>query len=75
MATNRAERRHPEHVPPVYLLGIPEVAARLAVDEKTVKRMIAAGTLFSVKLGRRRLVPSDTVDDLIAGLVAQARTV
>lgn len=34
------------------LLTIPEVAAALRISERTVKRMLAAGTLPRVRIGR-----------------------
>ncbi|HEY2304182.1 MAG TPA: helix-turn-helix domain-containing protein [Acidimicrobiales bacterium] len=59
--------------PPVlHLEDVPTVAGRLSVTPKEVRRLIARGDLFSVKLGRRRLVPSYEVDRYITSLVAAA---
>ncbi len=37
-----------------------------------MKRMVASGELFSVKLRNRRLIPSYAVDEYIKKLVAEA---
>jgi excisionase family DNA binding protein len=50
------------------LLDVPEVASRLGISQVKVKRLIAAGELRSVLLGRRRLVPSEAVADYIRSL-------
>jgi excisionase family DNA binding protein len=56
------------------LEDIPTVAVRLGnVHPKEVRRLIARGELFSVKLGRRRLIPSVEVDRYINALVDAAR--
>ena len=56
----------------LHLEDVPTTAARLSVTTKEVRRLIARGELFSVKLGRRRLIPSYVVDEYIRGLVAEA---
>jgi excisionase family DNA binding protein len=43
------------------LIGVPEAARRLNLDETTTKREIATGRLRSVLVGRRRLVPVDAI--------------
>lgn len=44
------------------LLEVPDVAARLKVSEKTVRRLVASGELLSVKIGARRLIaPEDVI--------------
>jgi excisionase family DNA binding protein len=48
---NRRSRRHPEHRPAY--LGIPEAAAYLDVDHKTIRRLIAAKQLPGYRLGNR----------------------
>jgi len=48
------------------LLKPAEVAQLLSVSLPTVKRMLAAGDLKSVKLGRSRRIPAEAVDDLIS---------
>lgn len=58
------------------LLEVPEVAARLRISEKTVRRLIASGELESVKIGSRRLIAPEQViaykQRLIAGAQAPA---
>jgi len=53
---------------PPALLTIDDVAAQLSVSKPTVKRMLADGTLPSVKLGRcRRVRPEDVLDIIQRG--------
>jgi excisionase family DNA binding protein len=47
-------------------LSVPETAETLGTSEATVWRRIADGTLATVKLGGRRLVPISSIDDLLA---------
>ena len=53
-------------------LSVREVAARLGVSEWLIEKAIRNGTLASVKLGARRLIPVDAVEELLAQ--AYART-
>lgn len=74
-ARNRATRRQPETVSELpsnilHLISVAETAARLSITTKQVWRLIARGELQSVKLGRRRLIPSFEVDRLITNLLA-----
>jgi excisionase family DNA binding protein len=48
---NRSARRHPEQHRAY--VGIPEAAAYLDVDHKTIRRLIAAGQLPAGRLGKR----------------------
>ena len=50
------------------LYSIKDVAEILSVDKDTVYQLAYAGTLKTVKLGRRRLVPSEALDAYIATL-------
>lgn len=50
-ASSRRHRRHPA-VRPAYL-GIPEAAAYLDVDHKTIRRLIASKRLPGYRLGNR----------------------
>lgn len=43
------------------LLSIPEAAAALGVGRSTVYKEIAVGRLRTIKVGRRRLVPSGAI--------------
>lgn len=56
---NRRSRRHPQQQPAY--LGIPEAAAYLGVDDKTIRRAIAAGRLPGYRLGRKliKVKPAD----------------
>jgi excisionase family DNA binding protein len=51
---------------PDRLYGIPEAAAALGVGRSAIYDELAAGRLHSVKVGRRRLIPSGAVRDYIA---------
>lgn len=50
------------------LLGLQQVAARLGVSYVTVKRLVAAGDLVSVRLGDRRLIRESDLATFIASL-------
>jgi excisionase family DNA binding protein len=52
-------------VGPDRLLGIPDVAIALGVTRSTVYQELAAGRLRSLKVGRRRLVPSSAIYDFV----------
>ena len=59
---------HPHHTgtPPNMLLSVQEAADVLRIHRATVYDLIASGALRSVKIGRRRLVPWQALDTLIA---------
>lgn len=46
----------------------PEAAEQLSVSVKVLERLIHDGEVESVKIGRRRLVPAEALDDYIARL-------
>lgn len=46
-------------------LSVAEVAARLSVSTRTVRRLLKAGTLKHVKIGRRVVVTATSVADLL----------
>lgn len=50
------------------LLGIPAVAQLLGISAATVRRNIDTGTIPSVRLGGRRLVPYDALKAFVASL-------
>jgi excisionase family DNA binding protein len=52
------------------LLSIPDVSETLSLSEPLVKRLVQRGTLFSVKVGARRLVPASSVDTFVEQIVA-----
>jgi len=49
----------------VKLLRPEEVCERLSLPRTTIFRLIGSGELESLKVGKRRLVPSDAIDDYI----------
>ena len=54
------------------LLTVAEVAALLRVSKMSVYRMIHAGELEAVRIGRSFRVPKRAVDDLLRGSFYQA---
>jgi excisionase family DNA binding protein len=50
------------------LLSMEKTAETLGLGLTTVKDLVTEGTLASVKLGRRRLVPASAVQELITRL-------
>ncbi len=50
------------------LLPVTETARLLATSRSKIYEMIAAGQLESVKLGRRRLIPREAVEEYVASL-------
>jgi excisionase family DNA binding protein len=56
-------------IPARRVYGVPEVAALLGgVTVRYVWTLIASGALESVKIGKRRMVPHEAIDALIAQL-------
>lgn len=54
--------RRPEY----RLYSVAEAAEALAVSERSAWRLVASGDLETVKLGARRLVPADFLDEYVA---------
>ena len=52
---------------PDRLLSVGEAAAQLGIGRSLVYDLIAAGRVRSLRVGRRRLVPSGAIADYIAG--------
>jgi excisionase family DNA binding protein len=50
-----------------FAYSVGEVAIRFSISERTVRRLIASGTLPSVRAGRRRLVPHGAVRAWLSG--------
>lgn len=50
------------------LYSVKDAAELLSVDKNTIYQLAYAGKLATVKLGRRRLVPAEALDALIAEL-------
>jgi excisionase family DNA binding protein len=53
---------------PVVLMDVPEAAARLRLSESKTKRLIAAGEIATISIGRRRLVPEASLEDYLRRL-------
>ncbi len=56
--------------PPVLLLRVEDVCAQLSLSRATVNRLIAAGVLPSVRLGRSRRVLYRELERFVADLAA-----
>lgn len=57
---------------PVLLPIWPDAARALGVGRTTVFKLIASGELRSVRLGRRRLVPTEALRELVERLACPA---
>jgi excisionase family DNA binding protein len=55
---------------PPRLCSIELTTQELGISRTSVYELMAAGKLRSVKIGRRRFVPREAIDDFIAGLSA-----
>lgn len=55
-------------IEPPRCLSVEEAARLLNVGRSTAYDLIRTGRLRSVKIGRRRLVPRDALDALVASL-------
>jgi excisionase family DNA binding protein len=55
------------------LLSVIETARELGISRSVVYELLASGALRSAKIGRRRLIPREAVEEFIAGLAPQAR--
>ncbi len=65
----------PEPIPfPNYLLSIQDAQERLGgLSRRTLFRLIARGTLGSVHVGRRTMIPLASLEAYLAELTDQAR--
>jgi excisionase family DNA binding protein len=50
------------------LLSVKQATYELGISRTSVYELIAARKLRTVKMGRRRLVPREAIEDFIAGL-------
>ena len=67
---NEVERLRDElDEPEADLLSVEETATRLNVSERTIRSFVSDETLRSTKIGRRRLIPRDAVDEFIRSRV------
>ena len=48
-------------------LRVNEAAAQYGISRSTIYKIMAEGTLRTVKIGGRRLIPRDALEALIAG--------
>ena len=53
---------------PRLLLSLPEVAAALGLSQRTVRGLIYKGQLSSCRVGSRRLVAVDDLEDYVKSL-------
>lgn len=52
------------------LYAIPDAADQLSISARVLERLIADGEVETVKIGRRRLVPSGALVDYVARVKA-----
>ena len=55
------------------LLTLPEVQAETHLSRSTLYKLVQAGELLSVKVGRSRRVPADALRAYVARLIADAQ--
>ncbi|WP_030178399.1 helix-turn-helix domain-containing protein [Streptomyces violaceorubidus] len=56
---------HPEAVPVLDLLTVPQVMARLQLGRSAVYDLLRSGQLASITLGRARRIPTHALTDFI----------
>jgi excisionase family DNA binding protein len=61
--------RHRERAKP-RLFSIKQAVYELGISRTAVYELITADKIKTVKIGRRRLIPSDAIEDFIAGLAS-----
>lgn len=66
MTTSTSSRRDASARPPAKLLTVEQTAARLNVCTKTVRRLITAGTLRALRVGRSIRVSEDDLQVYLA---------
>lgn len=52
--------------------GLREVARQLGISYETMKRVVRSGQIASIKLGDRRLIPAEALDEYIERLKAES---
>ena len=65
-AVNHAQPRSPKAMP--RLLSIKQATFELGLSRTSTYELIADGKLKTVKIGRRRFVAIEAIDEFIAGL-------
>ncbi|WP_225793619.1 excisionase family DNA-binding protein [Streptomyces aculeolatus] len=66
-------RDHGDIDPTIALLPVEEAARRLGIGRTVCYRLISAGELESVTVGRLRRVPADAIPEYVARLRALGR--
>ena len=64
----RKSKEVPGIAPRLYSIEL--TTQELGISRTSVYELMATGKLRSVKIGRRRFVPREAIDDFIAGLSA-----
>ena len=62
---------HPD--PPRRLLSVPEVCASTGLSRDTIYGELRSGRLRSLKVGKRRLIPTEAVDEWVNAAVISSR--
>lgn len=57
------------HIPP-RLVSVPSAARSLGLAESAMWKLVAANEIRSLKIGRRRLIPVEAIDEFVAQAVA-----
>lgn len=52
------------------LYSVPDAAAQLSISPRAMERLISDGEVDTVKIGRRRLVPDDSMREYIERIKA-----
>ena len=60
----------PRYQPPKYLMSIREAAEALGVGRSTAYGLMAQGKLATIQIGRRRLIPTESVLAIVKGEAA-----
>lgn len=55
------------------LLTVPEARARLRIGHTTLYRLLGDGSIRSILIGRRRLIPDDAITEYIAACELEAQ--
>lgn len=59
---------------PRRLYDVNEASRTLSISRAEMFRMLKSGSIESVKVGRRRLIPAEALDDYVDGLRAKAKS-
>lgn len=54
------------NLPPPRVYGVDDAAHALNIGRSTIYKLIAADRLRAIKIGRRTLIPADSIDALLA---------